>query len=835
MKNIILTIIIISIFVISKLNAQNYSLNFDGTNDKVVIPNNIVLNTLNEITVEAWINANEWKPQHWAGTIVGKDGDASSVSTGFVLRAGNNGILSFVLTPGWLEVTSLPIMKTGKWYHVAGVYDGANVKLYINGVLQSSKEKTDQITNSNFDLLIGESPGFSGRVFNGKIDEVRIWNIARTQSEIQQNMSESLLGNELGLVAYYNFDDGPSSNIVTDLTSNTLNGTLTNMDASTDWLTGYFESVNDVGVTSISSPFSSPQWNNTMRVKVDIKNFAFNDISNFDVTYSCNGIVVTETVTATISAFETYTYTFNSFIDLSDVNNAEISAWTNLSGDTDNSNDLVTQTMYSSNILTVFDAEQHNFSTAGQVHTKTIYLPDNLDNYSQILMHINLTCPTSGCDPWDQPAKITLIKGEQSYEIGRYVTPYGKACGPWTVDITDFKSLLTGKSEIQSYIQVWGSSGWLLTLEFEFIEETPQYQYSKLTNLWNEDYWIYGDPAISHDLPEQIIQIENNTLATQVRMTNSGHGQANTSNAAEFSNFNHHLWANGTETFEHHLWKSDCNVNTCSPQNGTWTYARAGWCPGQQVTPVWWNLDGLFNAGNDLSLDYVLQDYTNLLNTGYNGSSHTEPHYRIHSYLIEYSNLPFNDFVNSTLSEITSPVNGNPTPGNNETVTINITNSGTLPISNFDVGYYVNDGIPVIETILNEILPGNSLNYSFSQTADLSQTTYSELVAFTNLTNDNNSFDDAARIWFGQPLIVNEVSDIDFDIFPNPANDYLFLNIKKTINPCILTITDLLGKVVYSEIVIINSKIDISSFNSGFYLVIVESEESSFTKKLIIK
>ena len=66
---------------------------------------------------------------------------------------------------------------------------------------------------------------YSSRYFDGRIDEVRIWNIARNQEEIVSSMDSSLTGQESGLVAYYNFDEG-SGIILNDLTGNGHNGTV---------------------------------------------------------------------------------------------------------------------------------------------------------------------------------------------------------------------------------------------------------------------------------------------------------------------------------------------------------------------------------------------------------------------------------------------------------------------------------------------------------------------------------------------------------------------------------------------------------------------------------
>jgi len=63
-----------------------------------------------------------------------------------------------------------------------------------------------------------------------------------------------------------------------------------------------------------------------------------------------------------------------------------------------------------------------------------------------------------------------------------------------------------------------------------------------------------------------------------------------------------------------------------------------------------------------LRIDYVLADYTNLLDTGYNGSTHTEPYYRCHSYLIQYSGNPFVSTEDLTLTDNSGSVIVYPNP-----------------------------------------------------------------------------------------------------------------------------------------------------------------------------
>jgi hypothetical protein len=95
--------------------------------------------------------------------------------------------------------------------------------LYYNGVLDGSTPWTAPINNSASELYIGNVNGNEG--FSGIIDEVRIWNYARTEQQIQDWMYNSLMGSESGLVGYWNFDEG-SGPTAYDLTSYHNDGML---------------------------------------------------------------------------------------------------------------------------------------------------------------------------------------------------------------------------------------------------------------------------------------------------------------------------------------------------------------------------------------------------------------------------------------------------------------------------------------------------------------------------------------------------------------------------------------------------------------------------------
>ena len=82
-------------------------------------------------------------------------------------------------------------LTTNTWTHLAATYDGATLRLYVNGVLASSQARTGAIATSS--QSVADRWGQSVRaVLPGAIDEVRIYNRALTVAEIQADMNTPL-------------------------------------------------------------------------------------------------------------------------------------------------------------------------------------------------------------------------------------------------------------------------------------------------------------------------------------------------------------------------------------------------------------------------------------------------------------------------------------------------------------------------------------------------------------------------------------------------------------------------------------------------------------------
>lgn len=351
MKNIINYCLLFFFLVITGKKAEaQYHLNLDGVNDYVRVTSYAALQGSSAVTVEAWINATAWKTPIYKGSVI-CTGNNVGQNNGFDLRAAENGKAEFnvSIAGNWTTATSAPIMQTGVWYHVAGVYSGDSVMVYINGVLRGLTIVSGGMVPSTGNMNIGESPGWTGRSFSGSIDEVRFWNYGRTQSEITSTICSSLTGTEPGLVGYWKLDANNGTTTAINSVTGANNGTLINTATATVWASGDYNctlSSPDLGAGALVSPVSDFNLTNAEQVSVSINNYSTNPISGFPVSYKIgNNPAITETVTGTVPPFGSYTYSFTQTADLSTYQNYSIKTYTGLTGDVTPANDTLVKTV----------------------------------------------------------------------------------------------------------------------------------------------------------------------------------------------------------------------------------------------------------------------------------------------------------------------------------------------------------------------------------------------------------------------------------------------------------------------------------------------------------
>jgi hypothetical protein len=154
----------------------------------------------------------------------------------------------------------------GKWHHIAVVREsGVSVRIYIDGVLDATGSRVGSgLLNANPVIKLG------GGSFNGSMDEVRIWNSARTKVQIEATMLTDISGSTPGLLAYYNFDNGTAGDIntglntLTDQTANLYNGTMSGFalsGTSSNWVESYAMVVPiPTAATNITSTGFTANW-----------------------------------------------------------------------------------------------------------------------------------------------------------------------------------------------------------------------------------------------------------------------------------------------------------------------------------------------------------------------------------------------------------------------------------------------------------------------------------------------------------------------------------------------------------------------------------------------
>jgi hypothetical protein len=224
----------------------NYALHFDSSSDQVYIPNHsdINLGTHTQRTVEAWFRVDDKTRTH-KQTIYEEGGGVRGLNiyihTDGTLYGGawnepggeSNWNGHWI---GWNNV------QDNTWYHVAVTLNGGSsitsnaVKMYVDGQLISTGSGS-QLWGHSGNNMIGRNgntkfhtgdDNSSGESFYGDIDEVRIWNVERTASQIDDAKDGILNGDETDLVTYYNFQENSGITANDSQTLSNNDGTISN-------------------------------------------------------------------------------------------------------------------------------------------------------------------------------------------------------------------------------------------------------------------------------------------------------------------------------------------------------------------------------------------------------------------------------------------------------------------------------------------------------------------------------------------------------------------------------------------------------------------------------
>lgn len=321
------------------------------------------------------------------------------------------------------------------------------------------------------------------------------------------------------------------------------------------------------------------------------------------------------------------------------------------------------------------DYEQYFYNNSGDIIDTIIWTSDT-------------TIYTSYIETYDVYEII------ENYEIARVITPYGgyMASGTqgfnnnwehtFTFDITDYASLLQDSVEIRAFYSGW-SSGFSVTLDFDFIEGVPPRNVLEIENIYNGSWsYVSSSDFESNYLTPKKTLISSNSDGAMFRFIPSGHGFDNNMYAAEFTNKNYYVNINGSQVDFQAMWRDDCGLNPIFPQGGTWLLDRANWCPGSEAWAHDHEITPYINPGDSIEIDVNIQAYS--------WSGTQTPSYIIDGQLFQYSAPNFN--LDAEVVEIISPSLKDPYSRMNPVcgeIKLKIKNSGATPLTSAKIKYRV--------------------------------------------------------------------------------------------------------------------------------------------------
>lgn len=238
LKTVLVFLTLVSAFSIKAQTAA--ALSFDGSNDYVALTNNssaFNISASHIKTVQFWFKNYATQGNH---VRIFSTGDQSWTQGFWIGYAFGSPYLKLELSDGiGVGVTLVgtsAIRGDNLWHQATAVFNDSTARLYVDGLLEGTANISGEGSiNSSGSVHIGNSYGNEAlSYFRGSVDELRVWNRALGQGEIDSTLNCELTGSEPGLIAYYNFNEGIASannagvTNLPDLTLGSNNGSLTN-------------------------------------------------------------------------------------------------------------------------------------------------------------------------------------------------------------------------------------------------------------------------------------------------------------------------------------------------------------------------------------------------------------------------------------------------------------------------------------------------------------------------------------------------------------------------------------------------------------------------------
>ncbi|MFY0688372.1 MAG: BspA family leucine-rich repeat surface protein, partial [Cyclobacteriaceae bacterium] len=242
------------------------ALSFDGIDEYVSITDNSSIDLLERFTLEGWVQLTDTVNDQ---SLIHKT-NQYTLSYGFAGSGPSNSKfnLNIMIGSTWYSISSITEPIPGKWYHVAGSYDGTDLRIYINGVSESGTVAVSSpIDNTSNVLGFASASNGTTQRLSGQLDEIRIWNMALNTDTLSGWMTRPINNTHPvydSLISYYKFDEGGGTDLF-DVAGNN-DGTLVNMEDPNDWVESgafavdpnlYVTNTNDSGAGSLRAAVDS--------------------------------------------------------------------------------------------------------------------------------------------------------------------------------------------------------------------------------------------------------------------------------------------------------------------------------------------------------------------------------------------------------------------------------------------------------------------------------------------------------------------------------------------------------------------------------------------------
>ena len=220
--------VLLTLCAVLSLNAswaQSNAINLDGTDD-VVNTGARITNLNQDFTLEAWIKTTRVK----CAIMVCSNGDITwDIGEKAWYIDNTTGKVNFVGRNSGLIYGNRAV-NDGLWHHVAVTWDltGTNVgtgKMYVDGVdVTTTGAVPYNASQTDLGVFRFGPPNYQTNetgtnFYQGSLDEIRIWNVARTAAQISANYATEIDPTSTGLVSYYRFNQGTASGTNTSLTT----------------------------------------------------------------------------------------------------------------------------------------------------------------------------------------------------------------------------------------------------------------------------------------------------------------------------------------------------------------------------------------------------------------------------------------------------------------------------------------------------------------------------------------------------------------------------------------------------------------------------------------